>query len=106
MDHAGFSTYETMYRARDVFLAKDAIVATQGAHLPRAVFIARSLGLNATGVAADRQPYGGATHLLRSREVAARAKAFLQVYVLHSRPRFLGPPIPITGDGRVTGDRP
>lgn len=104
MDHAGFSTYDSMYRARDVFLARDVIIVTQEFHLPRAVFTARALGLNATGVAADRQPYGN-TAYLRGREVIARAKAFLQVYVLRSVPKFLGPSIPIIGDGRVTVDR-
>lgn len=100
-DHAGFSTFETMYRARDVFLVKDALVVTQEFHLSRAVYTARALGLDATGVSADRRAYA-ATDRLIAREWLARCKAFLQLYLLRSEPRFLGPEIPITGDGRAT----
>lgn len=100
-DHAGFSTFETMYRARDVFLVKDALVVTQEFHLSRAVYTARSLGLDATGVSADRRPYVGTDRLIM-REWLARCKAFLQLHILRSEPRFLGPEIPITGDGRAT----
>lgn len=101
MDHAGFSTYDTMYRARDVFQVRDALVVTQGFHLDRAVYTARALGLEATGVPADLHMYQGAARFA-ARDWVARCKALLQLHVLHSRPRFLGPPIPITGDGRVT----
>jgi len=104
MDHAGFSTYETMYRARDVFKAKKVIIITQEYHLKRAVYIARKLGLDAYGVAADKQKYRGmATY--KAREVLARCKAFLYVNVTKPKPKFLGEPIPITGDGRVTDDK-
>ena len=103
MDHAGFSTFDTMYRARDVFLVRDALVVTQDFHLARAVYTARSLDLEATGVSADRRPYAD-TDLLMVREWLARCKAFLQLHVLHSGPRFLGPEIPISGDGRATMD--
>lgn len=105
MDHAGFSTYETMFRARDVFGLRDAVVVTQGFHLPRAVFIARRLGLDAAGVTADRRRYVGEEYL-RYRDALARAKDVIQLYVLKSRPTFLGPAIPITGDGRATEDQP
>jgi SanA protein len=101
MDHSGFSTFDSMYRARDVFLVTDALVVTQDFHLPRAVYTARALGLEATGVSADRRPYRD-TGRLAVREWLARCKAFLQLQVLNSRPRFLGPTIPITGDGRAT----
>ncbi|MCJ7796137.1 MAG: YdcF family protein [Thermoleophilia bacterium] len=101
MDHAGFSTYDTMYRARDVFQVREAIVVTQGFHLDRAVYTARALGLEATGVPADLRPYQNAGRFA-ARDWLARGKALLQLHVLHARPRFLGPPIPIGGDGRVT----
>lgn len=103
MDHAGFSTFDTMYRARDVFLIEDALVVTQQFHLERAVYTARTLGLEATGVAADLRPYRDLERL-RIREWFARCKALLQLHVLGSEPRFLGPTIPITGDGRATVD--
>ena len=101
MDHAGFSTYDTMYRARDVFQVREALVVTQGFHLDRAVYTARALGLDATGVPADLRPYQNAGRFA-ARDWLARCKALLQLHLLHARPRFLGPPIPIGGDGRVT----
>lgn len=104
MDHAGFSTYETMYRARDVFKAKKVIIITQEYHLKRAVYLARSLGIDAYGVVADKQDYRGmATY--KAREVLARCKAFLNINITKPKPTFLGEPIPITGDGRVTDDK-
>jgi len=104
MDHAGFSTYETMYRARDVFKAKKVIIVTQEYHLKRAVYIARSLGIEAYGVASDKQKYRGMA-MYKAREILARCKAFLCVNLTKPKPKFLGEPIPITGDGRVTDDK-
>ncbi|MHB0978861.1 MAG: SanA/YdcF family protein [Thermoleophilia bacterium] len=101
MDHAGFSTFDSMYRARDVFLVTDVLMVTQDFHLARAVYTARALGLKVTGVSADRRSYRD-TDRLAVREWLARCKAFLQLHVFHSGPRFLGPTIPITGDGRAT----
>jgi SanA protein len=100
-DHAGFDTYDTMYRARDVFKVTDALVVTQDFHLPRAVYIARTLGLDATGVVADIQPYVREWRFAL-REWPARVKAFFQLHVAKPGPRFLGPAIPIDGDGRLT----
>lgn len=74
MDHAGFSTYDSMYRARDVFIVKSAIVVTQEYHLSRAVYIARALGLEATGFPADKHTLPASNY---QREVLARAKALL-----------------------------
>jgi SanA protein len=100
-DHAGFDTYDTMYRARDVFMVKSAIVVTQGYHLSRAVYTARTLGLEAAGVSADLRPY---LHPLRNqaREILARVNAVLQLHITHPQPKYLGPQIPITGDGQAT----
>jgi SanA protein len=101
MDHAGFSTYDSMYRARDVFKVKDALVVTQGFHLDRAVYTARKLGLDATGVSADLHPYD--TQLQATvRDWLARCKAFFDLNATHPLPRYLGPVIPIDGDGRAT----
>jgi SanA protein len=102
-DHAGFTTYESMARARAVFGVDDAIVVTQAFHLPRAVYLARGLGLPAVGVEADRNRYR--TGLQAGiREAFARMKAFLDMQV-GRRPRILGPPIDINGDGRASWDR-
>lgn len=91
LDHAGFDTYSTMYRARDIFGVSGAIVATQSFHLPRALFIAQSLGLDVVGYRADN------VHLLARNEIReslARVKAVLEV-VLQRSPKFLGEAIPI-----------
>lgn len=103
MDHAGFDTYDSMYRARAVFQVRSAVIVTQRFHLPRAVYIARQLGLDAQGVEADRFIYAdNARYELR--EMAARLKAFGEV-TLRRKPVFLGPVIPISGDGRATHDQ-
>lgn len=103
MDHAGFSTYDTMYRARDVFQVTSALVVTQRFHLARAVYTARRLGLQATGVPADLRVYGNEGKFA-ARDWLARCKAFLDLNLLHPGPQFLGPVIPISGDGRATLD--
>ncbi len=101
MDHAGVDTYSSMWRARHVFEASRVIVVTQAFHLPRAVFLARSVGMSAEGVVADRRRYRGAVWF-QIREVASRSKAVLDV-MTSRRPRHTGPPIPLeSGDGRVT----
>jgi len=105
MDHAGFNTYESIYRARDVFQVKEVIIVTQEYHLMRAVFIARELGLEAYGVASDRQDYGEVMTMYRLREIAARNKDFFNAKYLKPQPTFLGEVIPITGDGRLTDDK-
>lgn len=103
MDHAGFSTYESMYRAKEIFQINQALIVTQAFHLPRALYIAQSMGLEVKGVSADRRDYQGIQYQY-NRERLARVKAFLQTDVLHAKPTYLGEAIPITGDGRVTND--
>lgn len=104
LDHAGFDTYDSMYRAAAIFQVEDAIVVTQAFHLPRALWIAERLGLKVQGVPADRFRYG-VERAYAARELAARVKAFGEVAVRRP-PAFLGPAIPITGDGRATHDQP
>lgn len=103
MDHAGFSTYETMYRARDVFAAKKVIIVTQEYHLSRAVYIAEKLGLEAYGVACDYRTYSGQT-ARDIREILARAKDFVTA-VFQPKPTCLGDVIPIWGSGDLTNDK-
>jgi SanA protein len=97
-DHAGFNTWATMKRAREVFGVTSAIIVTQRFHLTRALFLANSAGLDAHGLAADLQPYGGNGKLSVLREIPARVKAFGQAET--DARVMLGPKIPVTGDGR------
>ena len=100
MDHAGFSTYDSMYRARDIFGCKKIIIVTQEYHLYRALYVAESLGIEAYGVAADSREYVGQwTRDLR--ELAARTKDFFMV-AFDMDPVVLGETIPISGNGNLT----
>ena len=100
MDHAGFSTYDSMYRARDIFCAERILVVSQGYHLPRAIYLAERLGLDAYGVAAADVRYRGASYR-DARELLARAKDFF-VAMLQPQPTYLGEAIPVSGDGNAT----
>lgn len=102
MDHAGFSTYESIYRARDIFQAKKIIIVTQEYHLYRALYIAEALGLEAYGVHADYRNYAGQTGM-DIREILARNKDFL-TSIFKPKPTWLGEAIPIWGDGDLTND--
>ncbi len=102
MDHAGFSTYETMVRAKEVFCAKRVVVVTQQYHLYRALYVANAIELEAHGVAADAHVYVGQGYR-ECREIAARVKDAAMA-VFQPDPTFLGEPIPVSGDGNVTGD--
>ena len=99
-DHAGFSTYESMYRARDVFAAQRIIIVSQRYHLYRAVYDARALGLDAWGVAAEDIAYTG-QFLREIREILARDKDFFYC-VFQPLPTYLGEVIPVSGDGNLT----
>ncbi len=103
MDHAGFATYDSFYRAGAVFGVKKVVVVTQAYHLPRALWIARALGLEAVGVACDTRRYAGQFNR-DVREILARDKDFFKC-ILKPLPRYLGEAIPITGSGDVTNDR-
>ncbi|MBS6475840.1 MAG: YdcF family protein [Clostridiales bacterium] len=102
-DHAGFSTYESMVRAKEIFECKKIVIVTQKSHLYRAVYIARSLGMEAYGVAADLRPYANQKSQ-ELREFMARNKDFLSC-LLHIRPTYGGEAIPITGNAAASHDR-
>lgn len=99
-DHAGFSTYESMYRAVDIFGARKIVIVTQSYHLPRAIYDAQKLGMEAYGVSADERSYGG--QIFRDiRELLARAKDFVWC-IIQPEPTFRGEKIPITESGSLT----
>ena len=102
MDHAGFSTYETVYRAKEIFQADKVIIVTQEYHLYRALYIAEQLGIEAYGVSADLNTYAG-QYKRDLREVLARCKDWVMC-VFRPEPTYLGEPIPISGNGDVTND--
>lgn len=103
MDHAGFSTYESMYRARDVFQVQSLVIVTQEYHLYRAIYDARKLGLEAYGVCADGQ-YNYALSVKaynNTREALARCKDFVWC-IFKPQPTYLGEAIPISSSGTLT----
>lgn len=102
MDHAGFSTYESLARAKWIFGVKKVIIVTQKQHLYRALYIAKALGIQAIGIPAQEVAYGG--DLLRDiRESLARVK---DVFTALVKPMpILGDFIPITGNGDDTNDK-
>ena len=103
MDHAGFNTYDSMYRLRDVFVVKKAVLVSQQYHVVRALYIARELGIEAYGVGADTYVYPGMKYY-RAREVGSRLKAFIMAGIFKPSPKYLGDTIPIWKSGMLTDD--
>ena len=103
MDHAGISTYDSIYRAKEIFQADKIIIVTQKYHLYRALYISDSLGLDAYGVSANPRIYAGQS-LREFREIMARAKDFVKCIYMPPA-AILGETISVSGDGNVTNDR-
>lgn len=99
-DHAGFDTWATMVRARSVFGVRDAVVVTQGFHMPRALFLADAAGIDASGLTADLHQWGVQGDKSNVREVLSRVKAIADVTL--DTPAVGGPRISIDGDGRTS----
>ena len=102
MDHAGISTYDSIYRAKEIFQAERIVIVTQEYHLYRALYIAESLGVEAYGVSADVRIYAG-QEVRELREKAARVKDFFKV-ALKPSSKIGGEAIPVSGNGDVTND--
>ena len=100
MDHAGFSSYESIYRAKEIFNAKKVVIVTQKYHLYRALYIANQLGLEAYGVGADPRQYVGEIYR-EAREILARNKDFIKC-IFKPEPTYLGDTIPVSGNGDIT----
>ncbi|HBA37857.1 MAG TPA: SanA protein [Firmicutes bacterium] len=104
MDHAGISTYDSVYRAKEVFGLGNIVIATQGYHLYRALYIAEKLGIEAKGVDARKKTFNG--QLKREiREVLARDKDFVKC-VFKPSSFYTSDSIPVSGSGNVTNDKP
>lgn len=98
-DHAGFETWATMVRARSIFGVRDAVVVTQGFHMPRALYLADAAGIDATGLTADLHEWGLQGRKSTVREVLSRVKSVVDVTL--DTPAMAGPRIPISqADGR------
>ena len=103
MDHAGFSTYESVYRAKEIFGAKKIVIVTQEYHLYRAIYIAESLGLEVYGVKSNPRGYAG--QFIRDlREILARDKDFF-TSIIKPKPTYLGEKISLEGSGDITNDK-
>lgn len=102
LDHAGFDTYSTMVRAKEVFKVDSTYIVTQRYHLYRAVYIARKIGLNANGYVADKRKYS-AIIKYTLREWLANVKSWMWVSTNH-KPIYLGDTIPVTGDSKASWD--
>ena len=102
MDHAGISTYDSIYRAKEIFQAEKILIVTQEYHLYRALHIAEKLGLEAYGVSADVRVYAG-QELRELREKVARAKDFFKAAIKPSS-KIGGEAIPVSGNGDITND--
>lgn len=103
MDHAGFSTYETMYRAKEIFESDKVVIVTQEYHLYRALYIAEQLGIEAYGVSSDFHNYAGQT-MRECREILARCKDWAMC-IFKPEPKYLGEAIPVSGNGDLTNDK-
>lgn len=103
MDHAGFSTYDSIYRAKEIFQAKKIIIVTQKYHIYRALYIAEKLGIEAYGVNSDPRKYAG--QVVRDlREIIARDKDLVKC-IFKPEPTCLGDTIPVSGNGDSTNDK-
>ena len=103
MDHAGFSTYESIYRAKEIFDADNIVIVTQEYHLYRALYIADKLDINAYGVKSNPRKYRGQAYR-ELREILARNKDFVNC-IIKPEPTYLGESIPVSGNGDITNDK-
>lgn len=103
MDHAGFCTYDSIYRAKEIFGARKIVIVTQKFHLYRSIYIARKLGVEAYGVKADARIYAKIIYY-ELREILAAYKNFFKCKS-KPKPRFLGDKILLNQSGDVTNDK-
>lgn len=101
MDHAGFDTYDSIYRAKHIFEVNTLLISTQRFHINRSLYIARKLGIEAYGYPSpDKDIYNMKT--LNIRESLAKIKAFFDTDIFKTKPKFEGDTIPIWSDGIKT----
>lgn len=104
MDHAGFDTYDSMYRAKEIFKISSLIICTQNFHIKRAVYIANKLGIKAYGYPCeDKEEYNMV--YLNIRESLAKVKAVTETDILKRKSKIEGEEIPIWKSGTLTNDK-
>lgn len=103
MDHAGFSTYDSIYRLREIFNVKKVIIVTQKYHLYRSLYIAKKLEIDAEGISATKRHYAGELKFVL-REVIARDKDFVKT-IFKPKSKYLGDSISVFGNGDITNDK-
>ena len=103
-DHAGFNTYDSMYRAKEIFEVESMIICTNNFHIRRSIYIARRMDIQAHGYPTpDKEIYD--MPAMNAREKLAKIKAFLDVEILRRKPKYGGEAIPImTNTGEATDD--
>lgn len=104
LDHAGLSTYESIWRAKEIYGVDKVLIVTQEYHLYRALYTAKVLGMEAYGVSSDLRPYSKQT-FREARELVARVKDFVFAHV-KPEPTYIGDPIDLSGDGDSTNTNP
>lgn len=103
MDHLGISTYDSVYRAKEIFLASKIIIVTQEFHLYRSLYLADKMGIDAIGVSATLRNYSGALGF-EVREILARDKDFFKA-MIKAKSKYLGDIVPVNGNGDITNDK-
>jgi len=103
LDHAGFDTYDSIYRAKKIFGINRALVITQNFHLPRALYFSKALGIDALGCGADLHEYQN-MNSMKFREIFARVKAWFSI-TFKASPTYMGETYDITGNGEQTWDQ-
>jgi len=102
LDHAGFDTYDSIYRAKNIFGINSALIITQNFHLPRALYFGHVLQMNTLGCSADLHKYAD-INSMEKREILARVKAWF-ITLCGAKSKYLGETYNITGNGEVTWD--
>ena len=100
LDYAWFDTFDSIYRAKEIFWVEHLVIFTQDFHLKRAMYIAKRIWINTLWVETNVREYKQEKYNNR-REILARIKAFLDVEILRSKPKYLWEKIKIISDEKV-----
>ena len=94
LDHSGFSTYDSIYRAKNIYKVEEVIIVTNYYHLPRTLYIADKMKMEAFGIYSDTKDYINIDRY-RERELLAQVKDFIYTNILKPKPKFLDEELPI-----------